>query len=165
MDCLRTNAENTLVSIAESSPRPIKKIVEKQEQQRKLVKTRLKLIEVVDIFQEDTIGKRSTVRTFKNKYLNFSIDTYWSKLKVGFKHTFRSVIINQPCSYGGSYYANAKRFCKRGNCVPLLSPCYVGLRHSLVRGRRSTWYGITEVLRKGNEGRLDSRDRYSWRSF
>ncbi|RMX61018.1 hypothetical protein pdam_00007570 [Pocillopora damicornis] len=60
MDCLRTNAENTLVSIAESSPRPIKKIVEKQEQQRKLVKTRLKLIEVVDIFQEDTIGKRST---------------------------------------------------------------------------------------------------------
>ena len=76
MDCLRTNPENTLVSIAESSPRPIKKIVEKQEQQRKLVKTRLKLIEVVDIFQEDTIGKRSTVRTFKNKYLNFSIDTY-----------------------------------------------------------------------------------------
>ena len=76
MDCLRTNAENTLVSIAESSPRPIKKIVEKQEQQRKLVKTRLKLIEVVDIFQEDTIGKRSTVRTFKNIYRNFSIDTY-----------------------------------------------------------------------------------------
>ena len=69
MDCLRTNAENTLVSIAESSPRPIKKIVEKQEQQRKLVKTRLKLIEVVDIFQEDTIGKRSTVRTFKNIYI------------------------------------------------------------------------------------------------
>ena len=76
MDCLRTNAENTLVSIAESSPRPIKKIVEKQEQQRKLVKTRLKLIEAVDIFQEDTIGKRSAVRTFKNIYLNFSIDTY-----------------------------------------------------------------------------------------
>ena len=76
MDCLRTNAENTLVSIAESSPRPIKKIVEKQEQQRKLVKTRLKLIEVVDIFQEDTIGKRSTVRTFKNIYLNSSTDTY-----------------------------------------------------------------------------------------
>ena len=69
MDCLRTNAENTLVSIAESSPRPIKKIVEKQEQQRKLVKTRLKLIELVDIFQEDTIGKRSTVRTFKNIYI------------------------------------------------------------------------------------------------
>ena len=63
MDCLRTNAENTLVSIAESSPRPVKKIVEKQEQQSKQVKTKLKLIEVVDIFQEDTKGKRSTVGT------------------------------------------------------------------------------------------------------
>ena len=75
MDCLRTNAENTLVSIAESSPRPVKKIVEKQEQQRKLVKTRLKLIEVVDIFQEDTIGKRSTVRTFK-KYISELFNRY-----------------------------------------------------------------------------------------
>ena len=63
MDYLRTNAENTLVSIAESSPRPVKKIVEKQEQQSKQVKTKLKLIEVVDIFQEDTTGKRSTVGT------------------------------------------------------------------------------------------------------
>ena len=63
MDCLRKNAENTLVSIAESSPRPVKKIVEKQEQQSKQVKTKLKLIEVVDIFQEDTTGKRSTVGT------------------------------------------------------------------------------------------------------
>ena len=63
MDCLRTNAENILVSIAESSPRPVKKIVEKQEQQSKQVKTKLKLIEVVDIFQEDTTGKRSTVGT------------------------------------------------------------------------------------------------------
>ena len=78
MDCLRTNAENTLVSIAESSPRPIKKIVEKQEQQRKLVKTRLKLIEVVDIFQEDTIGKRSTVRTFQ-KYITELFDRYLLK--------------------------------------------------------------------------------------
>ena len=63
MDCLRTNAENTLVSIAESSPRPVKKIVEKQEQQSKQLKTKLKLIEVLDIFQEDTTGKRSTVGT------------------------------------------------------------------------------------------------------
>ena len=63
MDYLRTNAENTLVSIAESSPRPVKKIVEKQEQQSKQVKTKLKLIEVVDIFQEDTTGKRSTEGT------------------------------------------------------------------------------------------------------
>ena len=63
MDYLRTNAEKTLVSIAESSPRPVKKIVEKQEQQSKQVKTKLKLIEVVDIFQEDTTGKRSTVGT------------------------------------------------------------------------------------------------------
>ena len=63
MDYLRTNAENTLVSIAESSPRPVKKIVEKHEQQSKQVKTKLKLIEVVDIFQEDTTGKRSTVGT------------------------------------------------------------------------------------------------------
>ena len=63
MDYLRTNAENTLVSIAESSPRPVRKIVEKQEQQSKQVKTKLKLIEVVDIFQEDTTGKRSTVGT------------------------------------------------------------------------------------------------------
>ena len=63
MDYLRKNAENTLVSIAESSPRPVKKIVEKQEQQSKQVKTKLKLIEVVDIFQEDTTGKRSTVGT------------------------------------------------------------------------------------------------------
>ena len=63
MDCLRKNAENTLVSIAESSPRPVKKIVEKKEQQSKQVKTKLKLIEVVDIFQEDTTGKRSTVGT------------------------------------------------------------------------------------------------------
>ena len=63
MDYLRTNAENTLVSITESSPRPVKKIVEKQEQQSKQVKTKLKLIEVVDIFQEDTTGKRSTVGT------------------------------------------------------------------------------------------------------
>ena len=63
MDCLRKNAENTLVSIAESSSRPVKKIVEKQEQQSKQVKTKLKLIEVVDIFQEDTTGKRSTVGT------------------------------------------------------------------------------------------------------
>ena len=63
MDCLRKNAENTLVSIAESSPRPVKKILEKQEQQSKQVKTKLKLIEVVDIFQEDTTGKRSTVGT------------------------------------------------------------------------------------------------------
>ena len=78
MDCLRTNAENTLVSIAESSPRPVKKIVEKQEQQRKLVKTRLKLIEVVDIFQEDTIGKRSTVRTFK-KYISELFNRYLLK--------------------------------------------------------------------------------------
>ena len=63
MDYLRKNAENTLVSIAESSPRPVKKIVEKKEQQSKQVKTKLKLIEVVDIFQEDTTGKRSTVGT------------------------------------------------------------------------------------------------------
>ena len=63
MDYLRKNAENTLVSIAESSPRPVKKIGEKQEQQSKQVKTKLKLIEVVDIFQEDTTGKRSTVGT------------------------------------------------------------------------------------------------------
>ena len=63
MDYLRTNAENTLVSIAESSPRPVKKIAEKQEQQSKQVKTKLKLIEVVDIFQEDTTGKCSTVGT------------------------------------------------------------------------------------------------------
>ena len=63
MDCLRKNAENTLVSIAESSPRPVKKIVEKQEQQSKQLKTKLKLIEVLDIFQEDTTGKRSTVGT------------------------------------------------------------------------------------------------------
>ena len=63
MDYLRKNAENTLVSIAESSPRPVKKILEKQEQQSKQVKTKLKLIEVVDIFQEDTTGKRSTVGT------------------------------------------------------------------------------------------------------
>ena len=63
MDYLRTNAEKTLVSIAESSPRPVRKIVEKQEQQSKQVKTKLKLIEVVDIFQEDTTGKRSTVGT------------------------------------------------------------------------------------------------------
>ena len=63
MDYLRTNAENTLVSIAESSPRPVKKIVEKQEQQSKQLKTKLKLIEVLDIFQEDTTGKRSTVGT------------------------------------------------------------------------------------------------------
>ena len=63
MDYLRTNAEKTLVSIAESSPRPVKKIAEKQEQQSKQVKTKLKLIEVVDIFQEDTTGKRSTVGT------------------------------------------------------------------------------------------------------
>ena len=63
MDYLRKNAENTLVSIAESSPRPVKKIVEKQKQQSKQVKTKLKLIEVVDIFQEDTTGKRSTVGT------------------------------------------------------------------------------------------------------
>ena len=63
MDYLRTNAENTLVSIAEPSPRPVKKIVEKQEQQSKQVKTKLKLIEVVDIFQEDTTRKRSTVGT------------------------------------------------------------------------------------------------------
>ena len=63
MDYLRTNAEKTLVSFAESSPRPVKKIVEKQEQQSKQVKTKLKVIEVVDIFQEDTTGKRSTVGT------------------------------------------------------------------------------------------------------
>ena len=63
MDYLRKNAENTLVSIAESSPRPVKKIVEKQEQQSKQLKTKLKLIEVLDIFQEDTTGKRSTVGT------------------------------------------------------------------------------------------------------
>ena len=75
MDCLRTNAENTLVSIAESSPRPVKKIVEKHEQQSKQVKTKLKLIEVVDIFKEDTTGKRSTVRTFQ-RYITELFDRY-----------------------------------------------------------------------------------------
>ena len=34
----------------------------------------------------------------------------------------------------------------KNDCVILLSPDDVRLHHSLVRGRRSTWYGVTEVL-------------------
>ncbi|PFX12965.1 G-protein coupled receptor GRL101 [Stylophora pistillata] len=60
MDYLRTYAENTLVSTADSSPQPVIRIVEKRKQKSKQVNTKLKLIEVVDIFKEDTAGKRST---------------------------------------------------------------------------------------------------------
>ena len=77
-DYLGTYAENTLVSIAESSPRPVKRIVEKKEQQSKQVKTKLKLIEVVDIFKEDTTGKRSTVKTFQ-RYITELFDRYLLK--------------------------------------------------------------------------------------
>ena len=64
MDYLRTYAENTLVSTADSSPQPVIRIVEKRKQKSKQVNTKLKLIEVVDIFKEDTAGKRSTVSAF-----------------------------------------------------------------------------------------------------
>lgn len=57
MDYLRTYAENTLVSTADSSPQPVIRIVEKRKQKSKQVNTKLKLIEVVDILKEDTAVK------------------------------------------------------------------------------------------------------------
>ena len=67
---MKTSDDMTLVSnvIAYSSPLPSPG-VEKQERDSRNVHARLKLIEEVDILQDDTAGKRAAVSALKSALL------------------------------------------------------------------------------------------------
>jgi len=61
VDWLKTHGDNTFVSNVSSSPLQPLKPVGTLERERKQIHVELRLIEEVNILQDDTAGKRSTV--------------------------------------------------------------------------------------------------------
>ena len=65
VDWLKTHGDNTLVSNVSSSPLQLLKAAGTQKQESKQVHAELRLIEEVNILEDDTVGRRATV---SNKY-------------------------------------------------------------------------------------------------